>query len=213
MTGDSSIGVIALVPDDWQGIVMARHQVLSRLAKHFPLVWVEPPPNWRDCLKPSSSRFLARDQWSEPTPSLDVLRSGCLHPGFYRPSWLAAATLRSRLSIARRRLIRRGVTRIALYIWRDEFADALDLVEHDFSCYHIDDEYSFSDTEVATSERERMLLERVDQVIVHSRKLLEKKGNVNPHTALIPNGVDFLHFAKPHLEPQRFPIRGLAMRV
>jgi UDP-galactopyranose mutase len=41
----------------------------------------------------------------------------------------------------------------------------------------------------------------VDQVIVHSPALFAKKGKVNPHTALIPNGVDFQSFASPRAEP------------
>ena len=201
MTNRSAVGVIALVPDAWQYIVMSRHQVLRRLAEHFPVVWVEPPPSWRECLKPGSPSFLAPDRWSEPFPSLEVLTSGCRHPNFYRPRWLAEANLRSRLTVARRRLVSRGAKRIALYIWRDRFANALDLVEHDFSCYHVDDEYSFSDEETPTSQREMELLQRVDQVIVHSQALLEKKGKFNPRTALIPNGVDFLGFSEPHSEP------------
>ncbi|MEO8523732.1 MAG: glycosyltransferase [Caldimonas sp.] len=193
--------MIALVPDAWQGIVMARHQVLRRLAAHFPLVWIEPPSNWREFLKPSSPRFMAPDRWSEPAPSLEVLDAGWRRPNFHRLRWLAAAGLRSRLSVARRRLVSRGAKRIALYLWRDEFASALDLVEHDFSCYHIDDEYSFSDREAPNSERETALLRRVDQVIVHSPALLEKKGKLNPRTALIPNGVDFAGFSQPRPEP------------
>jgi len=201
MTKRSSVGVIALVPDAWEYVVMSRHQVLRRLAQHFPIVWIEPPPSWRECLKPGSPSFLAPDRWSEPIPSLEVLMGGCRHPNFYRPRWLAEASLRSRLSVARRRLVSRGAKRIALYIWRDRFANALDLVEHDFSCYHVDDEYSFSDEETPTSQREAALLQRVDQVIVHSHALLEKKGKLNPRTALIPNGVDFLSFSEPRSEP------------
>jgi glycosyltransferase involved in cell wall biosynthesis len=200
-TNRASLGVIALVRDAWQDIVMPRHHVLKRLAEHFPLVWLEPPADWREYLKPSSPRFLAPDRWSEPVPSMDVLSPGLRHPALYRPSWLAAASFRSRLAVARRRLIGRGVERIALYIWRDEFADALDLVEHDFSCYHIDDEYSFSESEKPTSEREMALLKRVDQVIVHSAALFDKKGKVNPRTAWVPNGVDYRQFSMPHPEP------------
>lgn len=196
------LGIIALVPDDWNDCVMPRHQVLRRLARHFPVVWVEPAPNWRQYLLPSSPDFFAPDRWSEPVKGLQVLRPGWRHPHFYRPSWLARASLRSRLALARRRLMQHGAHQIALYLWRDQFADALDLVEHDFSCYHIDDEYSFSEREVPTSAREMAVLRRVDQVIVHSPALLRKKGGINPRTALIPNGVDFQQFSAPHPEPR-----------
>ena len=201
MNATDSLGIIALVPDDWSGIVTVRHQVLRRLAKYYPLVWVEPARNWREFIRPSGSRFLAADQWTQPIPSMDILTTGCLRPDFHRPEWLRAMSLRSTLSLARSRLIARGANRIALYIWRDQFAEALDLVAHDFSCYHIDDEYSFSDQDRPNSTRETDLLRRVDQVIVHSRALLDKKGGLNQRTALVPNGVDFQLFSTPHEEP------------
>lgn len=196
-----SLGIIALVPDNWSGIVMPRHQVVRRLANYYPVVWVEPARNWREFLRPSGTCFLAPDRWSEPSPSMEVLTPGFLHPAFHRHGWLRSASLRSRLKKARRRLISRGATRIALYLWRDEYADALDLVEHDWSCYHIDDEYSFTEQDRPTSAREEDLLRRVDQVIIHSPALFEKKGHVNHNTALIPNGVDFRLFSTPHAEP------------
>ena len=201
MDRSGSLGIIGLVPDDWGGIVTLRHQVLRRLAKYYPVVWVEPARNWREFLKPSGPRFFAADQWSEPSPSMEVLSTGWLHPNFYRSGWLRVTGLRSRLSFARKRLVARGATRITLYIWRDEFADALDFVAHDFSCYHIDDEYTFSDRDAPNSTREMNLLRRVDQVIIHSPALFKKKGGINPNTVLIPNGVDFRLFSTPQEEP------------
>ena len=201
MKGSASLGIIALLPDDWDGIVTLRHQVLRRLAEYHPIVWLEPALNWREFLRPYGPRFLARDDWSEPSPHLQVLKGGFRHPDFYKPAWLGAASFRSRLATARNRLLTRGASQIALYLWRDAYADALDLVAHDFSCYHIDDEYNFSDEDRPISARELNLLRRVDQVIVHSQALFEKKGTINRNTALIPNGVDFRLFSTPQAEP------------
>jgi glycosyltransferase involved in cell wall biosynthesis len=201
MADSGSLGIIALVPDDWTGIVMPRHQVIRRLAKYYPVVWIEPARNWREFMRPSGEWFLATDRWSEPSPSMEVLSAGFLHPNFHRLQWLKTASLRSRLAVARKRLMRRGARRIALYLWRDEFAEALDLVAHDLSCYHIDDEYTFSNKDQPNTAREMDLIRRVDQVIVHSPALFEKKGGVNRNTALIPNGVDFALFSRPHDEP------------
>jgi glycosyltransferase involved in cell wall biosynthesis len=201
MAPDRSLGIIALVPDNWNGIVTVRHHVLERLAKYYQVVWVEPPRDWRKFFTPSGPNFLAADRWSQASPSMDVLTTGWRHPHFHRPGWFSALSLKSRLSLARKRLLAGGATRIALYIWRDEFADALDLVSHDFSCYHVDDEYSFSDDDRPNSIRETNLLRRVDQVIVHSHALLGKKGGVNQRTALVPNGVDFRLFSTPDREP------------
>jgi glycosyltransferase involved in cell wall biosynthesis len=114
---------------------------------------------------------------------------------------LGSWTYRARLHRARRRLQRLGCRRIVLYVWRPEFADAVKLVPHDFCCYHIDDEYSFTDHDVPNSPIELDLIRSADHVIVHSRTLLAKKGGINPRTSLIPNGVAFDAFARPAVEP------------
>lgn len=196
-----SVGVIAVVPDAWTDICMPRHQVVGRLPKYFPTVWIEPADNWREYFLPSGKQFMQGDRWTEPVPGMDVLTPGLRHPLFFRPTALFQATFRSRLAAARRRLLQRGVKQVVLYIWRDEFADAIDLVGHDFSCYHIDDEYSFSEVDLPNSPRELRLIQRVDQLIVHSPALWRKKGGINPQTAFIPNGVDYASFANPRLEP------------
>lgn len=201
MSSREAIGIIALVPDRWEDVVMPRHQVLRRLARRFPVVWLDPPANWRDYVRPGNERFLAGDRWRSPTPGLEVLTPGMRHPLFYRPRWLHSLTLRSRLAAARRRLLTRGVERIVLYVWRDEFSEALDQVEHDAVLYHIDDEYSFSPVDIPNSPRETALIRRADDVIVHSARLFEKKSGINPNTFLVPNGVDYEAFATPREEP------------
>ena len=75
------------------------------------------------------------------------------------------------------------------------------LVSCDLSCYHIDDEYSFSPVECGIQPQEERLIRSVGQVFVHSPAMLEKKGALNPHTQLVPNGVDYDLFAQPLSEP------------
>jgi len=86
-------------------------------------------------------------------------------------------------------------------MWLPDFAPALDLVPHDLSCYHIDDEYTFSITEQPTDAGEERLIRRVDQVFIHSPALLEKKGRLNPNTLHVPNGVEYAAYATPKPEP------------
>ncbi len=174
-------GIIALVPDEYAGPWSTRHHVLTRLAAYCPVVWVEP---------------------SDRSPAgLQVLAPSRFLPQLYRRGWLRQALRLARYEAARRLLLAGGSERILLYIWRPEFADSIRLVKHDFSCYHIDDEYSFSRTELANSAEEVALINGVDQVIVHSRRLMEKKGGINPRTVMIPNGVDYAAYATPHAEP------------
>jgi glycosyltransferase involved in cell wall biosynthesis len=64
-------------------------------------------------------------------------------------------------------------------------------VPFDLSCYHIDDEYTFSEIDQPLDTAEKGLILRADQVFVSSPGLWEKKGWLNPHTVFIPNGVHY----------------------
>src|SRR5690606_2442454 len=106
-----------------------------------------------------------------------------------------------RLARARRLLQRRGAKSIVLYIWRPEYEPALTLVAHDLSCYHIDDEYTFSTDDRPISAQEERLLRAVDQVFIHSDELVRKKGALNQNVTRVPNGVDYEAFARRVPEP------------
>jgi glycosyltransferase involved in cell wall biosynthesis len=95
----------------------------------------------------------------------------------------------------------RGCRRIILYVWRPDFAGDLTLVPADLTCYHIDDEYTFSPVEMPLDAQEAALIAAADQVFIHSPALLEKKGGINPRTAFMPNGVDYRDHATPVAEP------------
>jgi len=195
-----SVGVLALVPDRWSDLWQPRHQVLTRLAQYFHVVWVNPAREWRDVLISRKARS-ARSADAHQGSGFTVYEPDFWLPKVYRPQALAALMDRLRLERARRVLARRGCRRIVLYLWRPEFAFALRAVPADLSCYHIDDEYSFSTVEIPTPEAEARLIASVDQVFIHSRALLEKKGVINPHTAWVPNGVDYRAYARPVDEP------------
>jgi glycosyltransferase involved in cell wall biosynthesis len=195
------VGVIALVPDIWGAAAwQPRHQVLTRLARYFHVVWCDEAHNWRRIIT------LTR-------PQLQPDRDDSLPAGFivYRPErWLPAVgrvefvgrwTLRQRLQRARRMLESAGCRTIVLYLWRPDHGSAIDLAQHDVSCYHIDDEYTFSPVEQPISDVERQLITRADRVFIHSPGLLEKKGKLNPNTVFVPNGVDFDAYATPQREP------------
>ena len=109
--------------------------------------------------------------------------------------------MRERFRGARRTLAQRGAKTILLSLWRPDYAAALDLVPHHISCYHIDDEYTFSEIEQATDEREETLIRRVDQVFVTSLGLRDKKGHLNPNTLVVPNGVDYAAYVRTWPEP------------
>jgi glycosyltransferase involved in cell wall biosynthesis len=202
----ADVGIIALVPEDWTAIWKSRHQILTRLAKYFHVVWCTPPRWWRE-------RQWWRELWSPdelrngggvngaPSRELTIYHPERWLPAVGRPRFLATWTERQRLRRAQRVLLNRGCCKIILYLWRPNYESALDLIEHDLSCYHISDEYTFSEIEQPLDTREARLISRADQVFIHSIALFEKKGNLNPQTTLVPNGVDYHAYQTPCREP------------
>jgi len=196
------VGVIAVVAEPWGGMWLSRQQILTRLSGWFHIAWVDPAVGWRKLWSGKAGRPIGQhDATPPPTVGFAVCRQSLANPKFFRPDVLARFTARRHLAQARRELLRRGCKRIVLYVWQPKFAGSLDLVDHDVSCYHIADEYSFADLETPVSDAERALIARVDQVIIHSPALLEKKGKINPNTAYITNGVDYSAFARDQAEP------------
>jgi len=201
------VGVLALVPDRWGPYWQPRHHVMSRLARYYRVLWAEQPIDLRERFSPPP-----RIAGEPPPPeAFHLLRADEGTPRIYRPAWAARRFAARRLAGARRILLRRGCRRVVLYLWRPAFADAIDLVDHDLVCYHIDDEYAFDAIDARTDDidpGERKLLERVDQVFIHSPALMERKGKVNRNTDRAPNGVDYAAYASPREEPEDLgPIR------
>lgn len=195
-----NIGVLALVADEWSAVWQTRHHVLSRLGRYFHVVWVNPALEWRSMLaRPKKSGRQNRD--TPPSRGVVLYAQERWPPKLYRPEWLARRSFDWRLKQVLRLLTSRGGQKIILYLWRPEFERALLSVPFDLSCYHIDDEYSFSDVDLPVNEDEARLIARVDHVFIHSPGLLEKKGSINPHTTFVPNGVDYQAYANPVPEP------------
>jgi glycosyltransferase involved in cell wall biosynthesis len=178
----------------------ARHHFLSRLTQYFQVVWMEPSVNWRATLQreKATTPVFAR---VPDNPGMTVYRQEFFFPQFFRPSWLGRAILKARVRRAAAYLREQGCERIVLYLWNPRFGAALDACRWDLTCYHIDDEYTYSAVETPNSPEEVDILTRAGQVFIHSDMLMEKKGRINPRSMHIPNGVNYSWFATPVPEP------------
>ena len=180
---------------------MGRHQILTRMAREFPVVWMDPAREWRAILSelrtPRPKYHFAID-----VPGIAVYRHSPLLPRIYRPRAIARLTERRRVGQAIRLLRNRGARRIVLSLWTRDGLDVLNASAPDVSTYHIRDEYSFSDVDAPPDPSEVELIRRVDQVFVASPGLLETKGRFARNPILIPNGVDYRAFADCHPEPE-----------
>jgi UDP-galactopyranose mutase len=195
------VGVLALVPDNWSDLWQPRHQVLTRLARFFNVVWVNPAQKLHGAVLEGLHPAKVWEPQPDLYPGFSVYDPEFWLPNIYRPRSLSDFAFRRRLKHADHLLAKRGVRKRVLYIWRPNFVRALDLAVFDISCYHVDDEYSFSAVEVPIQDAEKRLLSCVTQVFVHSPGLMERKGYFNPNTEQIPNGVDFHAYAQVRAEP------------
>ena len=199
------VGLIALVPDAWEDFWQTRHHVVGRLSRYFQVVWVYPDEASGELRKnggmPADRFDPGQRTAASPGPGFMVYRPEFWMRSLNRIPRLDNLLMRQRTKRARRLLTRRGCQRIILYIWRPSLLPALEGVAFDLSCYHIDDDYSFSPVELPLSDVEGQLIRDVDQVFLHSLGVLEKNGSINPHSMSVPNGVDFQAYSRQLPEP------------
>jgi glycosyltransferase involved in cell wall biosynthesis len=198
------IGVLALVPDRFCEPWMSRHQILTRLARYFHVVWADPAEDCRTIVKSGwglGARRVRNGITRAQLPGFAVYTPNRWLPMIHRPELLARWSFRTRLSRARAILAARGCKKVVLSLWRPEFEPALASVRHDLAWYHIVDEYSFSEVDVPVDESELRLIVAADVVSVHSPGLLRRKGAINPRTVVAPNGVDYEAYATAAREP------------
>ena len=194
------IGLLALVPDEWSDQWQARHHILSRLSHYYHVVWLNPPHHWRESVPKLRARKNAYR--SDNSNGLLFYTPEWWLPHLHRPRRISNSLFRARLRRALALLIDKGCNKTILSLWRPEFGRAIKYIPYDLSCYHVDDDYSFSDVDLPSNRDEMQLLRNVDQVFIHSPGLMEKKGGVNSNTCFFPNGVDYKAYASIAREPE-----------
>lgn len=195
-----NVGIVAMVPDRFEDPWQSRHHVLTRLARFFHVVWVEPTPGWRRAL---TGRTGAASPAVEPIEleGLSIYRAPRWLPKAHRPRGLARWMDRARARQIHAMLAQRGCRDIVLSLWRPEMQRVLDAIPCDLSLYHVDDDYRFSRPGDWPDASEVRLASSVDAVLTHSRELFHRKRHLNKNTLFLPNGVDYSLYTTRREEP------------
>ena len=84
----ADIGVLTLVPCEWESFWLSRHQILTRLAKYFHVVWCTPAPWWREAWLRSGRQGGGGEMVSLPLDLPSIVLKGGFHKWVGRISWL-----------------------------------------------------------------------------------------------------------------------------
>jgi glycosyltransferase involved in cell wall biosynthesis len=200
--------IICLAPDPWEGLWRNRHQIMTRLARANTVLYVEPrlyfPETWR---RLRDGRLKLADVLADFRRPLATRYADGLwiyHDPYYAP----VSGRRSggpQTAALRRRAMLRTLQQIGapmppiLWLVRPFYADVIGQYNEKLVVYHVTDEYSAYasvDDRAAALRTEEAMLRRADLVIVTAPALLESKRPFNPHTYLVPNGVDYEGFQR-----------------
>jgi len=192
-------GMVYFGMSSWDGMWKNRHQLMSRFARHMPVLYVEP---WR-WLKKVRRELLRGDfrSTSGSAPRCSLVADN-LHV-FHSPASLAVSgsgvlrnLTQNRWYAAIRKAARQiGIADPILWISRPEMIRAIGRMGERLSIYHIVDEYGgYTGQDEAMKQRlweaERELLDAVDMSIVVSPELLEVKSGPGRAVYLVENAVD-----------------------
>ncbi len=196
------IGIIALLPDTLEGPWMGRHQILARLVENHEVIWLNKSISWRKFWVSAKSESIDKKTgFKKHDSGIIVFNPGKWLPEVYKPVFLAKSLQIVKLLLALIKLKSLGCDKFVLYVTRPGLVPDIKLGFLDLICYHVFDDYSFSDTKTAIDPKEKYVLEKSDVVFFSSAIMLEEKGSYNEHSYLIPNGVDTSLFSKKYPIP------------
>ena len=203
--------ILCISPSSWFSLWRNRQQIMSRLAKHNRVLFVEPPinPDWgfltslrrraRNLLRPRLQSISANLTLVYPPPNLP-LGGALLNPALLRFTTPMIIRINNRLlaSSIHQVLRQLKITAPILYLWEPFQLDLVGRFNERLVCYHVYDEiadFVFNQRIRETIQRyDRELCRKADFVFASSRAQYERRKALNAFTYFIPNGVDFEHF-------------------
>ncbi len=210
--------VVVAGRDPWEGPWRNRQQIMSRLARQTPVLYVNPRLYARRVWRGLWRHAAWRPRWVRPLPTSPDLHVLTL------PVWAS----RVGRSLGRwsdrlaRGVLQRAVTRMircypwppphprpVLWLTAPDQVDFLDMVATSGVVYHVVDDYTAYEADhisperlARVQERHEFLLRAADMVICTHPALAEKARAFNSRVHLVPNAVDWHAFQRALACPQ-----------
>lgn len=213
----SNQDIVCFSPNPWDALWRNRQQIMSRLARQNRILFVEPTSYLRQISAGVRARGLGviqRARLHSPLENLWVYVPPTYAPISGRAP-LSNVTSSLRTRDLKQTMARLGMSDPILWIFQYNLGEMIGQLGECLAIYHAVDEYSAYELddagEAGREQRERIrrleqeLIRQVDLVFVTSPALYESKSKLHPHVVLVPNGVDYAHFANPDLNGYRPP--------
>ncbi len=193
---------IVVFSNDWDGDPLSKMHIMRILSRDNRILWINSIGN----RAPRANSHDMRRIWKKLSAFADGLRQ--VEPNLFVLAPLAIPRYGSRavravnrklLRMQIRRAMRKlGFQRPLSWSFLPASAPVSGTLGEELVIYHCVDEFSaFADTNPRhIAELEQQLLQQADLVITSAERLRESKARFNPHTVLVPHGVDFDHFVK-----------------
>lgn len=192
------MGIVAAVPDAWYSYWQTRHYVLAGLSKLHPVMWLEPPRSIKQLLirmLSLSTNTMSSGDFPDPPVGINRIQPSLRYPKVYRWPRISRKLYIRTATLAARRLRQKGCEWVVGYLWRPEASELVHCSEFDSICYHVDDDYTFSDVVKNQSVKERKILESADLVFIHSDRVAEKLAPYTNQVVRVQNGVDYKRYS------------------
>lgn len=194
-------GVLAFADVTWDGTWYSRHQILSRLARVYPLAIVGRAVPLRSV----PGELFARRPLEPVDQGLWSYRAPALLPELYRPAPLRRVALALQARHLRHTARRLGFRDPIAYVWNPDFADPVEHLAPRTLVYHCYDKYSAYQGAAGSGvdDLEGRIVRRADLVIASSRILAaDLKERFGVPAVQLPHGVDFAWFDARAREPE-----------
>jgi glycosyltransferase involved in cell wall biosynthesis len=192
----------------WEDLWQSRHHVMSRLAMRHKVLFVSPPANVWEVLRPGKKR-LPPSGLQKRTENLFTLVPPKLLFENQRFSSLDRLSAYFREVQIRRLLRRLEFQQVVLFLWNPRFAGMLGKFGEQASCYYVDEEFTsyygmpeFEKQIIRANEE--ILLRGADLVFANGSALLEQKNRFG-NALNVPMGVDYELFSRALLDDTVIP--------
>jgi glycosyltransferase involved in cell wall biosynthesis len=188
---------ISIQPDYWDSPWQNRHGFLQELSKTNRIFFLSPPFYIVDLIQSRGKGRTKLSGFSTITPNLYSYVPQRYLPLNYRFETINKFVETLRENSIRKKLMELKFKKPVLIIWHPYFLDMIGKFKESLTIYYKYDHYSgYIDGDGKISPKERMLLEKVDMVLVTSQGLYNLHENDCNEIHFVPNGVDYEKFSE-----------------